>query len=256
MTSFEKVFSIIDYLQKYREARLQDIYTCLDMTKSTAHRLLSTLATHNFVKRNNETKKYSLGVGFLRPALSVLEGLDVRKVAAPYLDRINQKTHETVHLAMLLDDHVVYVDKRESRHMVRMFSLVGKFAPVHCTGVGKAIMAYQDEETVDRVLSQNDLYQFTSNTIVTQEQLKKELREICYNGFALDREEHEENIICIAAPIYDHTGSVSASMSITTLLHRMKLKELLNYKEDLLEVCGQISQELGYINLTEEKRKE
>ena len=245
MKAFEKLFSIINYLEENKEARLQEIYTYLGITKSTAHRMLSILSNHHLVIKNAETKKYSLGIGFVQIAISVLENLDIRKIAGTYLNEINEETCETVHLAQLIDDQVVYIDKRESTHMIRMYSHIGKNAPIHCTGVGKAIMAFQEKQILERILAKSELERYTDNTITTEKMLLQELREIRKNGYALDREEHEEHIICIAAPIRDHNGLVVASLSVTTMLHRKKLEDLIMYKDTLISKCREISKKMG-----------
>jgi IclR family transcriptional regulator, KDG regulon repressor len=207
------------------------------------------LAENNLVKRNNETKKYSLGIGFVPLAMNVLENLDTRTIADPYLRAINEETQETIHLAVLLNDQVIYVDKRESFHSIRMYSLVGKAAPIHCTGVGKAVLAFQPENLMNRIMDKCTFEPFTEHTITNRESLRKECEEIRQNGYALDREEHEKGIMCIAAPIRDHTDSVIAAMSITTIIQRSKIAELVGYKRSLTEKCNNISKELGRLSI-------
>ena len=245
MNSFEKMFSIIYYLKTKKNARLQDISIHLDLAKSTTHRILNTLESHHFVVKDEDSKKYSLGLGFVDLGLDVLENMDIREAARPILDDLNDKTEETIHLALFTDDQVVYMDKRESRHVIRMYSVIGKVAPIHCTGVGKAALAFQDSETIERVMKATELQKFTENTITDRNQFAQELEEIRRRGYAIDREEHENHILCIAAPIRNHYSKVIASLSITTFLHRMDIEYLLQYKDLLLEKCFEISQNLG-----------
>ncbi len=245
MNSFEKMFSIIYYLKTKKHARLQDISIHLDLAKSTTHRILNTLESHHFVVKDEDSKKYSLGLGFVDLGLDVLENMDIREAARPILDDLNDKTEETIHLALFTDDQVVYMDKRESRHVIRMYSVIGKVAPIHCTGVGKAALAFQDSETIERVMKATELQKFTENTITDRNQFAQELEEIRRRGYAIDREEHENHILCIAAPIRNHYSKVIASLSITTFLHRMDIEYLLQYKDLLLEKCFEISQNLG-----------
>lgn len=239
------MFSIIYYLKTKKNARLQDISIHLDLAKSTTHRILNTLESHHFVVKDEDSKKYSLGLGFVDLGLDVLENMDIREAARPILDDLNDKTEETIHLALFTDDQVVYMDKRESRHVIRMYSVIGKVAPIHCTGVGKAALAFQDSETIERVMKATELQKFTENTITDRNQFAQELEEIRRRGYAIDREEHENHILCIAAPIRNHYSKVIASLSITTFLHRMDIEYLLQYKDLLLEKCFEISQNLG-----------
>lgn len=248
MKAYDKLFSVIDHLEKNGASRLKDIYSSLDITKSTAHRLLSELAQRDYVRRDEETKQYSLGIGFLPLAAHVLDNLDIRTIADPFLENINSETGETVHLAMLVDDHVVYIDKRESTHNIRMYSVVGNSAPVHCTGVGKAIMAFQDETQIGKMLSLCEYEQFTSHTITNADNLNDELADIREKGYALDREEHEDGIICIAAPIRNSLGKVVASISVTTIVQRMDIDRLVEYRGSLISKCNLISINMGWKN--------
>jgi len=110
------------------------------------HRLISELCAYNYVERDNITKKYRLGLKFLDIASYVISNLDIREAAREGIEEINNITKETVHLAILLDDKAIYIDKKESHHSIRMYSQIGKSAPLYCTGVGKAILAYQPTE--------------------------------------------------------------------------------------------------------------
>ena len=246
MKSLDKVFSIIELLKKNKEMRLQEIADELDIYKSTVHRLISELCVYNYVERDNITKKYRLGLKFLDIASYVISNLDIREAAREGIEEINNITKETVHLAILLDGKAIYIDKKESHHSIRMYSQIGKGAPLYCTGVGKAILAYQPPEILNNLLKTITFHKYTKSTIMSRKQLLTEIDEIKINGYALDNEEHEENIGCIAVPIRDYTKKVIASISITAILYRMKLLDLLKYKDIILEKSYEISKKLGY----------
>ena len=246
MKSLDKVFTIIELLKKNKEMRLQEIADELDIYKSTIHRLISELCVYNYVERDNITKKYRLGLKFLDIASYVISNLDIREAAREGIEEINNITKETVHLAILLDDKAIYIDKKESHHSIRMYSQIGKPAPLYCTGVGKAILAYQPPEILNNLLKTITFHKYTKSTIMSRKQLLTEIDEIKINGYALDNEEHEENIGCIAVPIRDYTKKVIASISITAILYRMKLLDLLKYKDIILEKSYEISKKLGY----------
>ncbi len=246
MKSLDKVFAIIELLKRNKEMRLQDIADELDMYKSTVHRIISELCTHNYVEKDDITKRYKLGLEFLDISSFVIENLDVRGAARDSIEELSRVTKETIHLAMLLDNQVIYVDKKESPHTIRMYSQIGKSAPLYCTGVGKAILAFQSNEVKNKLLNSITFHKHTENTIASKKQLLKEIDEIKNKGYALDNEEFEKNISCIAAPIWNYKKRVVASISITAILHSMNLKELLKYKDVILEKSYEISKKLGY----------
>jgi len=247
MKSLQKVFSIIETLKKNGDMRLQEIADGLGIYKSTAHRLVSELCTFNYVERDNETRKYRLGLKFLDISSYIIENLEIREIAKKYIEELNDITKETVHLAMLLGDHAIYIEKRESLHSIRMYSKIGGVAPLYCTGVGKAILAFQSPGILEKLLDSITFHKYTENTIITREQLLKEIDEIKKKGYAEDREEHEKNIVCIAGPIRNYTKRVIASISVTAISYRMNMEHLLRYKDLILKKSYEISKRLGYI---------
>jgi len=242
----DKALGIINYLRVKDSAGLQEISDALAIPKSTAHRLLKEMHDYGFISKNPETKRYSLGIAFIQIGLGLLEKLDLKKIASPYLDRLNSETLETIHLAMLIDDQIIYIDKRESKQAIRMYSYLGKSAPVYCTGVGKALIAFQEPETRDRIIRKIEFTRFTKTTISSPEEMLKAIGAIRAAGYAIDNEEHEDNIICLAAPIFNHKNVALASMSITTMAYRISLDELMKYKEKLMSICQEISMKIGW----------
>lgn len=247
MKSLQKVFRILDLLRDRREMRLQEIADSLRLQKSTTHRLAAELCAEGYLHKNPETKTYALGMKFLDISSFIIDNMDIRALAKPGIRNLNEVTRETVHLAMLVDRQVIYVDKEESARAVRMYSQIGKVAPLYCTGVGKAILAFQSSEMTEELLSRVRLLRYTPNTIVDRKAMARELAMIRRRGFALDNEEHEPDVGCIAAPLWDHSQRVIASISITAVLHRhANIEQLLQYKELLLETCAEISRLLGF----------
>jgi len=244
--SLKKVFSVIDLLNRNKEMKLQEIANALEMYKSTVHRIVSILVANGYLDKDGETKKYKLGLKFVDVASHVIENLDIRAVACECIEELNSITKETVHLAMLLDNQAIYVDKKESTHAIRMYSQIGKIAPLYCTGVGKAILAFQPPDILNKLVDSISFHQYTPNTVKSRKQLLIELDSIRKDGYALDREEHEKNMICLAAPVRDYTKKVIASISITAVSPRMSIEELLSYKEIILEKGFEISRRLGY----------
>jgi DNA-binding IclR family transcriptional regulator len=215
----------------------------LDVHRSTGLRLLQTLERQSFVHRELDGR-YRLGSTIFILATAALEELDIRRVAAPHLARLNRECGETVHLGIWEDGAVIYIDKLEGSAPVRMWSRVGKQALLHCTGVAKAILAFRPEDERRRVAASIHYTHHTPRTLTTSEALLTDLDGVRERGYAIDDSEHEEMIHCLAAPIRDAAGSVAAAVSLASPVRPMT--ELMPFVPLLLDTTGAISRELGW----------
>lgn len=216
--------------------------SCLPV--STVHRFLTNLEAAGFL--NCTVNVYHLGIACFAIGQAALSQLDIRRVSLPYLQELNRQTRETVHLTVRHGAVAVYVEKLDSTEQLRIYSRIGAAVPLHCTAVGKVMLAYMRLEDQDRFLPQLTLKRFTPNTVGNIQQLKAELQRIRRNGYSCDLEEHELHIRCVAAPIWDHAGFVNASLSITAPIVRMPVSRL-RQLAPLIQAAGmQISRELGY----------
>jgi IclR family transcriptional regulator, KDG regulon repressor len=212
---------------------------------STVHRFLANLESAAFLNCSGDGV-YQLGVACFAIGQVALGQLDIRRVSQPYLEELNQKTRETIHLTLRHELSAVYVEKLDSPEPLRIHSRIGAAVPLYCTAVGKVMLAYMPDEERERVLPQLGLRRFTPNTVGNLQELAAELYRVRKNGYACDLEEHELHIRCIAAPIWDHAGEVSASVSITAPMVRMAVTRL-RQLAPLIQTAGlQISRELGY----------
>lgn len=225
--------------------RVSDVASELGVHHSTALRLMQTLRSRRFIYRE-EDGTYRLGPAVLALAQRALDGFDVRKIAIAEMRTLNELTRETIHLAVLVEKDVVYIEKIERRHPMRMFSRIGYVAPPHCTGVGKAILAYLPDEYRTNILSRTSLEPYTDNTITDKQELLEHLHIIRELGYATDEEEHEVGIRCIAAPVRDSGGVVRASVSVASPTATMKREELLEFAPDLIHAADAISYGLGW----------
>ncbi len=146
-----------------------------------------------------------------------------------------------MHLAQLDNGQVLYVDKRNARRPVEMFSDAGKVGPAYCTGVGKAMLAHLPPDELETALSQQSFHRFTPNTMTDAQALRAELEAIRARGHAFDREEHEPGIICIAMPILTRAGRVLGALSVTGSTSRMTLEELEELAPDLRTTVADIA---------------
>jgi len=162
-------------------------------------------------------------------------------IARPFLDVLSGQLKETVHLAQLDHAQVLYIDKRNAAQPVKMFSDAGKVGPAYCTGVGKAMLAYLDDVTLERVLGQQSYHRFTEHTLCSPKALKDELIATRKRGFAYDREEHEPGIICVAVPILGPSDRVLGAMSITGSTARTSLDNLTDLVPHLQDTAAKIA---------------
>lgn len=195
------------------ERGVTELSHALGLGKSTVHRLLTALAARGYVRQNPQTERYCLGLrAFEVGAVAAGRGA-IREVVAPFLRRLMVETKETVHLGVLDEWEVVYIDKIESHQPLQMFSRIGRRAPLHCTALGKALLAFQPTEVVERFLRRR-LRAYTPATLTDPARLRADLERIRAHGYALDDEEFAVGLTCLAAPLRDHTRQVVASLGI------------------------------------------
>ena len=212
---------------------------------STVHRFLQNLVTASFLSCDGEGH-YHLGIACFAIGQAAVGQLDIRRVSLPYLRELNQQTRETIHLTVRHGLSAVYVEKLDSPEPLRIHSRIGASVPLYCTAVGKVMLAYMPQDERDRVLPELHVKRLTPNTVGNLQELETELYRVRKNGYACDLEEHEMHIRCVAAPIWDHTGSVQSSLSITAPLVRMPVNRL-RQLAPLIQTAGlQISRDLGY----------
>ncbi len=246
--SLDRAISLLDALTEAEgPMALSDVGRAAELPNSTTRRLLLTLMAHRFVSQNEDTGLYSPGPRLFELAYRVMGKMDLRTQAAPVLDQLNQETSMTVHLAILDDGEVVYIDKREANEPVRMYSAVGKRAPVHCTALGKALIAFLDLEHLRRIVKTRGLTRYTENTITTWKGLTENLELVRARGYSLDNAEQQDMIYCIGAPIRDHNGKVVASISLTGTVYSHEISQLENLAPLLVQGANAISEKLGNV---------
>jgi DNA-binding IclR family transcriptional regulator len=181
-----------------------------------------------------------------RLGYQALEGIELRSVARPHMERLSATTGETVHLGSLEDGDVVYIDKVESKHRVRMVSRIGAIATIHCTGVSKGIVAFLPDVERHQLLEAHELTRFTDRTLTTVEALEADLALSRERGYAVDNEENEPGIHCVSAPIFSGEGEVVGAMSVTAPVNRIDREGLLSFVPALQDAVHATSHELGW----------
>jgi IclR family acetate operon transcriptional repressor len=217
----------------------------LGYSKATTHRILQTLTRREFLRLDSERGTFTLGVTNLRLGIEFLESIDLRREALPMLRALADATGETAHLGRLSGTAVVYIEKVESSHAVRMYSRVGDTMPAYSTGVGKAVLAFLDDADVDRHLPEV-LTPRAANTITDRDALREELQRTRERGYSLDDVENEDGIRCAGAPVFDHTGNVQAGISVAGPATRMTLDRLHELGPQIRAEADRVSARLGY----------
>ena len=217
----------------------------LSVHKSTVLRLLRTLESHRFVQRDG-VRYYRLGTSLFALAFQALDERDVRRSVEAALRALNAETGHTVHLASYEDGEVIYIDKYERRHNVRMYSRIGRRAPLHCTAVAKVLVAAMPTDQRAAIAESITYEKMTPNTITTPQAYLTELARVTDRGYAVDDEEHEEHIHCVAAPIRGARGEVVAAMSLSVPQVVLDLDGLMRLVPTLLSAAATASAECGF----------
>ncbi len=225
---------------------LGEISTKLGLHKSTVHRLVMVLERHKLVERNSDNGRYRLGLKLFELGTKAVSKLDLRGRARPVLERLVLETSETVHLCILDDTEVVYLDKVEPTRSVRMASSVGRRNPAYCTAVGKAILAWLPEAQVENIVRKHGLKALTANTITSFLELKAELAAIRERGYAVDNEEIEEGVRCVGCVVRDFSGGPVAAISVSGPAFRVTREKVKGISRPVVTSANALSAELGF----------
>ena len=249
-----RTLKILNCFEQDKELQIAEISKRVGIGKSTAHHLLMTLKEMRFVKQDVRTKAYSLGIQVFKLGYAYFHQMDLVKAARPFLQILSDRTQETVHLAELLGDEVLYLDKIESLQSILMRSRIGTTKPVYCTGLGKALLAWQKEEVMRQIVDRIDLQSYTDKTIIDKKRFLEELEQCRRQGYSIDDEEIEIGLFCVAAPIFDISGNVVAAVSISCPKYRTegRLDELISL---VTQAARDISGQLGHSISGAEKPK-
>ena len=227
------------------ETTLTELSHRTKLNISTCHHLLSTLVQRGYVAKVPVRRSYALGARILYLSNACLRQVDLPARAAPFIEQINEKTGETVHLAVLQGDAMMKVAKRESRHPVRVDTgALGKTDAPHATASGKAMLAWLPEDDMKRVLA-HGMARFTPKTITEWPDLLEALRHVRRNGYAVDHEEYQPGVICVGAAIRDHNGAVVGAISASTPTMRANDEHLGLVREQVVSAVRALSAELG-----------
>lgn len=241
--SVDRALQILEVLARHDgELSLAGICEAVGLNNSTCHHLLKTLAARNYVCSGSARGTYALGSQILALAASVNWKADLPRRARPFIDDLNQATGEAVHLAVLENDELVTLMKRDALHALRVDAgTTGKSRACHATATGKAILAWLPETDVRRILNMQGMTAFTPNTITETERLLTQLAEVRECGTSEDREEFQLYVVCIGAPIFGPEGNVIGSISVSTPIPRADDAHLEHVRQAVLQTAQDLS---------------
>ncbi len=229
----------------HTEWGVREVSSKLKMAKSSTHDLMSSLAKLGFLNKT-EDNRYRLGWRLVTLSEMLLGTIELRREARPVMEDLAAQYQETIHLAVLDDTQVVYVDKHESRQAVRVeLTSLGARLYAHCSSLGKVLLAYSAEEEVRRIIQTAGLPRFTPNTITNEEELLQALAKVRKQGYAYDLEEILTDLCCVGAPIYNHHGEAIAAISMSIPAYRFRRSQT-DYRDGVMRAAKTISKRLGY----------
>ncbi|GAB2788178.1 glyoxylate bypass operon transcriptional repressor IclR [Halomonas shantousis] len=224
---------------------LSDIAQIVGLAPSTTHRLLQALYQQGFITQDASLGLWKVGVKTFQIGNTFLESRDVVATARPFLRRLTEESGETANLGIRDEGMAVYLAQNESPQMMRMITRLGSRAPLHASGVGKALMAWLPEKEIERILQSRGLVRVTANTLDTPARLHAGLADIRRQGYACDREEHAVGLHCVAASIHDEQGSPLAAISVSGPVARIPESRLAELGGLVSRAAREITAQIG-----------
>lgn len=251
--SVDRALSILEFLaENPNGAGITEISKSLSLSKTTVHRLISTLKSKDFVNQSENTEQYSLSYKVMYLSNCVSKNLDVFKVARPIITSFSDEVDAAVHLSILDDSkaNIIYVDKIEPTNSNKTFimsSKVGKKAPCYCTAAGKILISQLKDDEIREIMKDVDFKIYTERTIKNTDEFIEEIHRVREQGYALDSHEYDSGIICISMPIYGKDGKIELAMSVTGLIIYTSIEELIGLKDSLGKVSNEITNVIKYL---------
>jgi IclR family acetate operon transcriptional repressor len=242
IASVDNALRLVSLIGELGQVRVSEAAEALGTARSTAHRLLAMLEYHGFARRDEETKGYAAGPALIEAGLFAVDGLDLRGVARPILEQLCEQVGETVHLVLLQDDLVVFLDSIETSRGLRIGSRVGRSMPAHCTACGKAILAELSPEALRRLYPHRKLEQMTPQSLSTFKHLELELEAVRERGFATNFGESEDDVAAVAVAVPRQPGMQRASITVSAPLTRMNQDRIPAVAEAARRAADDLSQ--------------
>jgi IclR family KDG regulon transcriptional repressor len=246
VSSVLKVFGILQALGEEREIGITELSQRVMMSKSTVYRFLQTMKSLGYVSQEGETEKYALTLKLFELGAKSLQNVDLIRIADVQMRELSNHTREAIHLGALDEDSIVYIHKIDAQYNLRMYSRIGRRNPLHSTAIGKVLLAWRDRAEVAQILSQIEFTRSTPNTLTDAGALLSLLDQVHEQGVGEDIEEQEAGLRCIAVPVFDRFGVVTAGLSISFPSIRYSEDARADYVKRLHTAARNISEQMGY----------
>ncbi|MFZ7128400.1 MAG: IclR family transcriptional regulator [Desulfobacterales bacterium] len=243
VSSVEKCFRIIEELSRHNGIGVSDLAAHVDMDRSAAFRFLATLKDLGYV--SDEKGKYRTSYRIFELGMRWANSIEVKKLAVPFMYELSKSHNETVNLGMLVDNKVIFIEKVEPAAALRTDLVVGFRFDLYCTALGKAILAHLPRDMRDNLIAGMELKPISPNTITDKDRLSITLREIRGNGYAVDLQEFDAHIVCVAAPVFTYSEYPTYAISLAGPVSRMTPDRVAQIGQDLVKVCARLSAQLG-----------
>ncbi|WP_422016579.1 DNA-binding transcriptional regulator KdgR [Roseateles sp.] len=240
-----KVFAILNALGERADIGITDLSVRLAMPKATVYRFLQTMKSLGYVRQEADSERYGLAMRMFELGAKAVTSPELVDLSKHHMQMLADATGETVHLGTLIDSEIIYVHKVDSRHMLGMYSRIGRRAPLHCTAIGKVLMAWEHPERRDRILDGAVFTRFRDKTITERPAFLAELATVKAQGFGEDREEFDDHIRCLGVPIFDRLGQPIAGMSVSFPTFRFDVEKAPDVVRMLQNASRDISEKLG-----------
>jgi DNA-binding IclR family transcriptional regulator len=238
------ILEAFDYHQE--ELGVTELAQRLGLHKNNVFRLLATLECRGFIDQDKKTANYRLGIKTFEVATVFLHHLGLRRQARPVLEELVASCNETAYLAVADGPHVIYILMQETSHTVRIFPRLGHRLPAYCTASGKVQLAYESHDRLTQIFKHTPLRKLTENTVSSVEVLERHLQEVARRGYAIDDEELEYGVRCVAAPVRDYSHRVVAAVGLSGPVSRLSMERIEHELVPLVKGAGlKISQRLG-----------
>jgi len=241
-------FLIFDILiKKNQPVSIHELSEVLNIYPSSIHRILDTLNHLGYIEKKLDSDEYQIGIKAIELGMAKLNQVDLIKDATPYLEGLSKEFNENVYLGVLFEGEVLYEAKKEAPRKISLITHVGTRTHAHCTALGKVLIADLSKKEREKIIGNKKLQRFTKTTITNKKVLENELEKVQKLGYAIDDEENENEIKCIAAPIRDNNRKVIAAISISGPVYRFNNSdEQRKMVKAIIETSNKISARLGF----------
>jgi len=245
MNTFDKLVSILNYLSERGRngASIKEMSISLNIPVSSLHRMLSNFNKYGFVRQDSLSKRYFIGLGFLKYADVALESTRVDEISYPYMEDLHKLTGETVIISVLNSGKLICADIYGQRNLNIAVSR-GEIFPFHSTASGKAILAFLPKNEREKILEKYDFDSYTKDTITQKKVLEEQLKEIRVKGYSLNISEYNVGINAIASPIFSHSGQVVASIGAVGVAERLTKEKMIEYSDHFVDAARSITKQL------------